>query len=403
MGLKLANPDNVPREVTTGYQAQNTVLFASMTGYANINIAYNKISEGSVVEVNGVLFKCIEDESIDNLNSIAQNAIFYVYAMPITEDIISFTASTQVPVWSSTKAGYYSNENNRAILRAVKGPNNTITGVVLMTNISSSQIYANTGGVLSYTKNVRAHDIVNFNQGWYRFRLASGAGGGDGARGADRNPNVWSGGTGGAGGAGGVPSVVNYYDNVFYHQGGNLIIHIGGNGFNGSAGSVGGSGSTNGSAIGASAGGGGGGGAGAGEETYIISGANKYFVEKVNGGIGGTGGTGSVSGGTLKTTGISFFSYGGKAGGAGGIGRSGGGTPAKNGTDTMFGTEGFGSGGAGGGGGGGGFHESGSDGGSGWSATGGTGGDGGDGGAPGWYRSIGDGAAGYCEIYFLGE
>ncbi len=41
MAVIIQNTDSIPGAVTTGYQAQNTVLFAQLSGYSNIHMSTN--------------------------------------------------------------------------------------------------------------------------------------------------------------------------------------------------------------------------------------------------------------------------------------------------------------------------------------------------------------------------
>ncbi|MCL2765607.1 MAG: hypothetical protein FWD40_10065, partial [Treponema sp.] len=61
---KLLNPDNVPKEVTSGYQRQNTNIYAIQMGIDTTEPYDNgagiiTIPAGDIVEMNGAMFKII--------------------------------------------------------------------------------------------------------------------------------------------------------------------------------------------------------------------------------------------------------------------------------------------------------------------------------------------------------
>jgi hypothetical protein len=344
----LQNPDNVPGNVTTGYQLQNTVLFASMTGFINTNLTGNDVSAGTVFELNGALARCFNNEAIFNLSSIPQSTIFYIYAEPVNNEEVQFYARLTKPVWNNLKGGYYSTptSNNRAIIKAIKNSSGEIEAVKMNSILTdvNSVCPPNSGGTQVINKTVRAHESYHGTPGWYRFEMQSGLGGGDG-------------GYSGSGGAGGIPSVSNSLTGVFYHSGGVIIIHVGGNGFNGAAGTDYNGGTT-----------GGGGGGGSGEETYIISGSQKFSTERILGGNGGNNGNVSIdinagSAATLESILYKNVGTGGDTGHSSFLGGI------------------FGSGGTGG------------------SPVASSKYVGGKGGKPGWLRPFNDSAAGYCNLY----
>jgi len=379
----IRNPDNVPGAVTTGYQAQNTVLFASMTGYNNvaINREARTMAQGSVFELNGNIARVTETEDITG--SLMAEAINYVYAIPDGESV-SFHFSAVPPAWSATKGGWYrADTNERALITAITDSDGNIVGTNVLLNELDIIVPPNAGGVEVVSINVRAHESVHLDRGWHRYDIRSGGFG-----------NGGDGGTQGNGGAA-AENRINIAG-VFFHNGGGLIVHVGGDGFPGQDGTVGQSGG-NAATVG---GGGGGGGTGAGEESYIISGSSKFSTGRTNPGTGGQGGDGGGAGiwrggaggrgilGINENVVISEINWASNLGGVrgtGGVGVSSG--NGGNGTDGVS-PAGMGFGGTGGGGGG-------------SSISGGNGGDGGLGGAPGWFRPIGDTAAGSVTIWRL--
>jgi hypothetical protein len=354
MAIIIPNPTNIPEAVSTGYQRQNTVIFASMVGFCNISMSnIGVISAGSVVEINGVLVKSYYDENVSGINLIPGNMMFFIYAVPVNAEEIEYRASIEVPEWSTEKSGYY--DGGRAVIRASKDSSGSIGGITKMTDILYAATLPNEGGTLIYSKNVRSFEHLYLTSGWYRYEMASGLGNGDGQN-ASSSP-----------GAGGVPYISITKTAVFWCPGCSVAIRIGGNGYNGVAGSVGLSGGgSGGSGNGRTGGPGGGSGAGAGEETSIsflstiFSTGNTESGRGGSGGVGvgdysypgGAGGSGTGFGGTGKrgqpgaTRGTGDAKSDGGSGGPGGTGFSS--------ATVALGYEGFGGSGGGGGGGAGG-------------------------------------------------
>ena len=397
----IRNPDNVPGAVTTGYQAQNTVLFASMTGHNNvaINKEARTMAQGSVFEIDGNIARVTKTEGITG--SLMAGAINYVYAIP-DGDNVSFHFSTVPPAWNATKGGWYRGDTNeRALITAITDSDGNIVGTNILTNELDIIVPPNAGGVSVYNvSNTKTHTSIHLDRGWHRYDIRSG-GFGHGGNGGDGSNAANASVPGGTSGSRGT-STANRINitGVFFHNGGSLIVHIGGNGFTGQPGE---SGAAGGLFIGSS-GGGGGGGSGAGEESYILSGSSKFSTGRTTpgtgggGGVGG-GGTGGLSGtggsGGLGTIGINdsimvsevnWVTNLGGVPGTGGAGSASGGVNGSNGVSPA----GMGFGGVGGGGG----SSIGTGGGN-------DGGNGGMGGAPGWLRAIGSNNAGSVQIWRL--
>jgi hypothetical protein len=370
MAIIIENPTNVPEAVSTGYQRQNTLIFAGMVGYCNINMSnIGVISGGSVVEINGVLVKSYNDENVSGINLIPNNTMFFIYLVPINETEFEYRASVDIPIWINEKGGYYY-DGGRAVIRTSKNSNGSIGEITKMTDVLYAATMPNEGGTLIYSKNVRSLEHLYLTAGWYRYEMASGLGGGNGGAGQTRT-----------GGSGGVPNKNITKSSVFWCPGCSVEIRVGGNGYNGTKGD-----DTNSSSSFNSGGGGGGGGSGAGEESYISFLSTKFTTENTDSGRGGNGGIGYQDA-------------------AGGVGSSFGGTGTKGeGQYVGTGGQGFGPdsftpgyegyGGSGGGGGSGRYNED----------TGGAGASVNNWqryGFPGWMRELGDSAAGYCRIYSL--
>jgi len=99
------NPDNEPREVTTGYQRQNENLAMGNAGYANIYLRDNSMAAGSVFELNGNLVKVMENTPVAGVDDIPSPGIerfVYVVASPDeTEGSVSFylIEGNGPPIW----------------------------------------------------------------------------------------------------------------------------------------------------------------------------------------------------------------------------------------------------------------------------------------------------------------
>jgi len=462
------NPDNEPREVTTGYQRQNENLAMGNAGYANVYLRENSMAAGSVFELNGNLVKVMENTPVAGVDDIPSPGIerfVYVVASPDeTEGSVSFyliegpTAPQfgiegWIAQWEPFKGGWYvKGTNDRVLLRCNIYPdgsgNRWLQGRYVMVGaFDINTIPPPIGGDEILTSTVKGQTSVFSQAGWVRFELASGAGGGvETGENGGMGGVPGTGGINGPGGGGQTADTYNIISGTFYHEGGTIIAYVGGSGFrggNGSDGNVGSSGSGRG-------GGGGGGGCGAGEESWIISGKQKYVAERVNpggGGNSGAGGTssGGIAGGNISSGGNGTLEHirrlynsgalgidttlnnsnenidlllpfgngenGSSNGNAGrGFGGIGGGATAQTNfltglnasltsnhafirnTRRRGGVPGFGWGGGGAGGGQGGD--------AGFAV--GIGGSGGGGGAPGWFRPTGSPAAGYVSLFYLG-
>jgi hypothetical protein len=125
-------PTNVPELVSTGYQRQNTLMFAVMTGYLNFmltemnTIRSPKVEAGSMFEMNGGLFAVLATESIGGSLGTGQS---YVYAVPYDSGA-TFQYATVKPVWSAAKGGWY-NGNNRAVALVVRESNGSVYKTIL--------------------------------------------------------------------------------------------------------------------------------------------------------------------------------------------------------------------------------------------------------------------------------
>jgi hypothetical protein len=378
----LPNPDNVPGAVSSGYQRQNTNMFAVQTGFDTLNSTVDETSitveQGGIIEVNGAMFKVL---AAATLNRPVTGLPLYVAVTGNGDGTASLSVVTTRGTWDGSRQGYYLPDGTRTTNKNMKNPSTT-------------------GGELTYSKTTKGKDTISLAEGKYRAVLVSGKGGGNGS-----------------GRTGGTANTANTFETVFNHDGNRqLQISVGGNGYNGGTGGP------------AAAGGGAGygGGSGAGEETVIIGIGIAWKVAAGNsasgqkegyggygaaGGAGGTGGAGGGAGGAGAAgdfTGYAGYGGGGNGGngsgtgGGGGGGASGGG--GTNGGGGQGGYSGTGSGNSTGGGNGGNsvYCGNGGNGGSGATASIGSGGSGGGaGGAPGWQRPDGDSNSGSVKIYRL--
>ena len=397
MFQKLPNPDNVPGLVTTGYQRQNTNMFAIQAGIDTTEPFDDgtaiTILVGGVVEFNGTLFKVSQEIVIQK--PISARA----YWIALTDNGNN-TASARLVErpgkWYPTKQGCYLNDGSRVL------------NYVSLGDISNPPV---SGEV--YSKTTKGRSKTRLKKGWYFANIASGKAGNGG------NGNNGISGTTVSGGAGGVPTYSQFARAVFFHKGKkNISIKVGGDGFPGGAGGTGYQGK----------GSGGGGATGDGEESSV----NDIKTE-ISTGRGGDGGNSLSSypgagGGGGNRGGNGGTGASGVVGGDGGAGKNGNGTAGNGGTAGIGGAAGLyeqGNANAYGGasnflfsgintpttrigGFGGGTLKSngilnGENGGNSSTAIGGTGAGGGGQGADGKWRFDGDTNAGYVKIYALGE
>jgi hypothetical protein len=349
---QLPNPTNIPEAVSTGYQRQNTNMFAIQTGLdtteplddGNVTIT---IPGGGLVEVNGVLFKVTNTVTIAKpYSDIAQ----WVAVKDNGNGNASFSLVFRPGIWNPSKKGCYLPDGSRTLNWVSLGiPNNRTE-----TN-------------RAYSRTTKGEDTIKlkFGVGWYRATLLSGLGNGPGQNGVGGTL-----GSGGPGGNGGVAIDDDIVHVIFFNDGKNITIKVGGSGGSGGKGGNGGSQS------GSGGGGAGGGGSGSGEATEIVGIAKTKSVKAGQGGDGGTSydGTSRAGGGGGSPGGVGYDD-GGMKGGTGGIISSS--NTAIHGGGGKYGAGGGGNGSLGGSAGGGGQGLNGED-------------------QPDGYSS-----AGYCNIYKL--
>ena len=256
----LLNPDNVPGKVTSGYQRQNTNMFALQTGLDTTEPYDNgagtiTIPAGGIIELNGLMFRITADITIQKPNAATAYwiAIGSGNAASDGRVPVNLECVTRPGAWNSAKQGCYLADGRR-ILNWV-----SLGELLEPPTIGAAWISPSVSGT-----RVKGKWALNLPKGWYFTRMAGGAGGGNGGAG-----------TSSLAGAGGIANVnaapVTY---MFFHDGKKINIKVGGNGGAGSAGER----TTNYPA-------GGGGGSGGGEETTL----NEFSA---NGQIAGNGGNG---------------------------------------------------------------------------------------------------------------
>ena len=335
---RLPNPDNVPGAVSSGYQRQNTNMFALQTGLDTTEPYDNgegviTIPLGGIVDLNGVMYKIAADITVQKPNA---DTAYWLAVMTNGDGTASVQPVTRPGAWNSAKQGCYLADGRR-----------TLNWVSL-----GELADAPTVGAEWISPRVSGSYFKQFKKGWKYVRMASGLGGGDGADGS-----------GLIGGAGGVAIKKNTINRlIFVHGDKNYLIKVGADGKSGSNGNTT-----------AGGGGGGGGGSGGGDETLFD---DLLRANAVPPGIGGKGADGRIDGNLL------YYGNGGSPGSNGDTLPVSGGGVARGGRSGIIGQ---GQGGGGGGGGGSG------------SSNGAYGGNGGDDGSV-----MPDGSpGGYCDIYSI--
>jgi hypothetical protein len=159
----LPNPDNAPGAVSTGYQRQNTNIFAIQTGLDSTEPYDNgsaiTIPVGGLVEVNGSIFKVIADVS---LSKPSPDSAYWVAVSDNGNGTASFSLVTRPGVWNSSKQGYYLTNGARTL--------NWVSLGTLSGSLPSA----------TYSKTTKGLITASLQKGWYYVNLSSGMGGGNG-------------------------------------------------------------------------------------------------------------------------------------------------------------------------------------------------------------------------------
>jgi hypothetical protein len=304
---QLPNPDNVPGAVTTGYQRQNTNIFAIQTGIDTTEPFDNNngiitIPAGGILDVNGVLYKIVSEINLTKSN---RNTAYWIAISDNEDGSADMELVTRPGIWNSEKQSCYTADGRRTLNWVSLGE---------LFNPPTTSIIAEHSSPT--TKTVY---YAQLTKGWKYAHMGSGLGGGNGGN----APN----GVNQSGGSGGVPSSYIEVKKLFFCDSNMFIsIRVGGNGGNGGRG---GNGQNNGTA-------GGGGAGGEGESTSII--CSSFIIEtgicpagnpgagrdvgfggrSGNGGRGGNGETGESRNGGVYPGGNGVDGGGGAGGGAGG-------------------------------------------------------------------------------------
>jgi hypothetical protein len=316
---KILNPDNIPGAVSSGYQRQNNLLYGVMTGLDTTTVYvvgnYAVIPAGGLIDVNGFIYKVVNDASM-YINNLTLS--YFIKLVEDEDGYITPQLTTDPGVFIPSKYGRYNSNNERILNHQVpvissslflsSGQFTVPSGVnqIYITGCAAGKNGQNGNGdggwpglggaagdsILRRTLNVYSGQVINITIGNQNTNTVVGSivlvpGGGNveygiGGSGGNGTHNSGYGGYGGVGGFGSVLAVLNSSAGT-----------AGGN-----SGGAGGYGGTN--------GGGGGGGGGCGVSSYGIN----------AGGNGGNGGYGSGGGG----------------GGAGASGAGGGGSGGYGGT-----------------------------------------------------------------------
>ena len=291
MFQKMPNPDNVPGLVTTGYQRQNTNMYAIQTGIDTTE-PYDSgttvtIPVGGVVEFNGTLFKITSEITLQK--PVASRA-YWIALSDNGNNTASARLVERPGKWYPAKQGCYLNDGSRVL-------NYVSLGDISALGANDIQVF-NSPLDINKEKTVKWKGAIQLPAGWYIAKLQGGAGGGDAN---DINGGV----------ANKYPDVINF---VFFHDGKKTLnIKIGGNGCDGKSGN-----------------GGYGGGSGGGEKTALNNFEATGYPAGIGGGIGGgaAGSNGSVGTSAIYYYSSSVTAYlreGGHGGRGGGINGGGGG------------------------------------------------------------------------------
>jgi hypothetical protein len=113
----LPNPTLDPEAVSTGYQRQNTNMFAIQTGLDTTNPVINNgtailIPSGGIIESNGSLFKLVNDTTINIPNA---NMDYYIYVTDNGDGTADLNLTNVYPTFILSKNGWYTSNNERVL------------------------------------------------------------------------------------------------------------------------------------------------------------------------------------------------------------------------------------------------------------------------------------------------
>jgi hypothetical protein len=275
----LPNPDNIPGKVSSGYQRQNTNMYAIQTGIDTTEPNDNgagvvSVPAGGVVDLNGVMFKLTQDIALTKPDA---NTAYWVAVTDNGDGTATATLVTRPGVWSAAKLGCYRTDGSRTLNYVSLGD---------LSDLSEAPEYS--------SPQQKGRYRIQLSFGWKYAELASGMGNGPGINSSGGNP---------------VPAVPIYKIWLHMNKDG-LEIKIGANGGTGGNGAL-----QYGTSIGA-----GGGGSGSGEYSEI-RGILKTETLKPGAGANATSGRhfGGGGGSPGGSSGDTESSDGGMSGGFGSI------------------------------------------------------------------------------------
>lgn len=110
------NVDSIPGGVSTGYQAQNTLISALFNGLDNINVSVDQTTaettfhSGGSIEENGILYTLKTDIVLPYIGSYGvRQFLLQDGGTPGTKTIVANTFTQLEPVWFPSKNGWYVN------------------------------------------------------------------------------------------------------------------------------------------------------------------------------------------------------------------------------------------------------------------------------------------------------
>jgi hypothetical protein len=123
----MPNPDNVPSAVTTGYQAQNELLYALIKGLdttePNDDASFSsgswtggnvKIPAGGIIEVNGKVFRNAEEINLSRGSGNAHNTV-WVAVLPDGTGRATVSVSLSPGVRDAARQGFYLANGSRVL------------------------------------------------------------------------------------------------------------------------------------------------------------------------------------------------------------------------------------------------------------------------------------------------
>ena len=150
---QLPNPDNVPGQMTSGYQRQNNNILAIQTGLDTTEPYDNgagliTIPAGGIIELNGVMFKLPEPVSLTKTDPAKA---YWVAVFDNRNGKASASLVDRPGAWDSTKQGCYRTDGARTL------------------NWVSLGAIEDNGTPVKVKENARTENL-QLNAGWYYFQ-----------------------------------------------------------------------------------------------------------------------------------------------------------------------------------------------------------------------------------------